>query len=115
MVSCSSVDDLGIYSLLFPLWGNPALAAFQSTLLGQLEAYDRRRKSELIPTLEAYLTVGGALSEAADMLGIHRNTLSYRLQRIGELTQRNLGDPHERLLLQVALVARRMPPLPEKS
>lgn len=115
VIFCSSVDDLGIYSLLFPLWGNPALAAFQSALLGQLEAYDRRRKSDLIPTLESYLTVGGALSEAAGRLGVHRNTLSYRLQRIEELTQRDLGDPRERLLLQVALMARRMPPLPEKS
>ncbi len=115
VISCSSVDDLGVYSLLFPLWGSPALETFRSTLLGQLEAYDRRRKSKLITTLEAYLTVGGALSEAAEIVGIHRNTLSYRLQRISELTGRNLSDPHERLLLQVALATRHMPPVSEKS
>ncbi|MGA7671359.1 MAG: helix-turn-helix domain-containing protein [Nitrolancea sp.] len=115
VISCSSVDDLGIYSILFPLWGNSALEVFKSTLLGELEAYDRRRKSELIATLEAYLMVGGALSEAADRLQIHRNTLSYRLQRIGELTQRDLSDPRERLLLQVALIARHMPPLADED
>ncbi len=115
VVCCSSVDDLGIYSVLFPLWGDPALTKFQSTLLGELEEYDRRRKSELIATLEAYLNVGGSLSEAAERLGIHRNTLSYRLQRIAELTQRDLSDPRERLLLQVALRARRMPPVSTHS
>ena len=109
VISCASVDDLGLYEILFPLWGNPKLATFQSALLGELEEYDRRRKAELIPTLEAYLATGGALSEAATSLGIHRNTLSYRLQRIGELTGRDLGQPNERLLLQVALIARRMP------
>ena len=115
VISCSSVDDLGIYAILFPLWGNAALDAFKTTLLGELEEYDRRRKTELTPTLEAYLMVGGALSEAADRLQIHRNTLSYRLQRISELTQRDLSDPRQRLLLQVALIARRMPTLPDSG
>jgi len=111
VINCASVDDLGLYEILYPLWGNPALALFQSVLLGELEKYDRRRKAELVNTLEAYLTAGGALSEAAASLGIHRNTLSYRLQRIGELTGRDLSQSHERLLLQVALMARRMPPV----
>ncbi len=113
VISCTSVDDLGIYSILFPLWGSSSLTTFKDTVLGKLEEYDRRRKSELTATLDAYLKAGGALSEAADGLQIHRNTLSYRLQRISELTQRDLSDPRERLLLQVALVARRMPPLPD--
>lgn len=115
VIACSSVDDMGIYSLLFPLWGSQALEAFSEALLGELEAYDHRRKSELIHTLDAYLMAGGALLEAAEHLQIHRNTLSYRLQRIGELTGRDLGDPRERLMLEVALVARRMPPPPDNS
>lgn len=109
VIRCGSVDDLGLYALLYPLWGDGVLTKFTASLLGELDAYDRRRKSELIPTLEAYLSAGGALSEAAEALQIHRNTLSYRLQRIAELTQRDLSDPRERLLLQVALLARRMP------
>ena len=112
VIDCASVDDLGLYEILYPLWGNPTLAAFEAALLGELEEYDRRRKAELIPTLEAYLSAGGALSEAATNLGIHRNTLSYRLQRIGELTGRDLGQSNERLVLQIALIARRMPPYP---
>jgi purine catabolism regulator len=115
VINCASVNDLGLYEILYPLWGSPALALFESVLLGELEAYDRRRKAELVNTLDAYLSAGGALSEAAASLGIHRNTLSYRLQRIGELTGRDLGQSHERLLLQVALLARRMPPFTASS
>ena len=109
VINCASVEDLGLYEILYPLWGNPALLLLQATLLGELERYDQRRHAELINTLEAYLTAGGALSEAAASLGVHRNTLSYRLQRIGELTGRDLSQPQERLLLHVALLARRMP------
>lgn len=115
VINNASVDDLGLYEILYPLWGHPALALFQSVLLGELEKYDRQRKAELIKTLDAYLSAGGALSEAAASLGIHRNTLSYRLQRIGELTGRDLGQPRERLLLQVALLARRMPPYTQST
>lgn len=109
VVSCDSLDDLGLYRLFYPLWGDPAVEQFRSALLGKLEEYDRRRGSQLIETLDAYLSLGGALSEAADRLGIHRNTLSYRLQRIGELTGRDLASPRDRLLLRVALLARYLP------
>ncbi len=110
VINCSNIDDLGVYALLYPLRDDPALDAFKTSLLGELEEYDRRRNSELIPTLEAYLRAGGALSGAADHLGIHRNTLSYRLQRISELTGRDLSDPEERLLLHIAVLALHMPP-----
>ncbi|MDI3341581.1 MAG: helix-turn-helix domain-containing protein [Sphaerobacter sp.] len=105
-----SIEDLGLFSLLYPLWGSPEVAEFRAALLGPLEAYDRRRHSELIETLEAYFSHGGALAEAAEELGIHRNTLSYRLQRIAELTGRDLSHPRDRLLLQVALLTRHLPP-----
>lgn len=109
VVCCDSVDDLGLYRLFYPLWGDPVVEQFRVALLGNLEEYDQRRGSQLIDTLEAYLSLGGALSEAADRLGIHRNTLSYRLQRIAELTGRDLASPGDRLLLRVALVARYLP------
>jgi PucR family transcriptional regulator, purine catabolism regulatory protein len=114
VIRCDSVDDLGFYSLLYPLWGDPVVERFRTALLGPLEEYDRRRGSRLIETLEAYLSLGGALTEAADQIGIHRNTLSYRLQRIGELTGRDLGSPQDRLLLQIALASRYLPDLESK-
>ena len=112
VLCCGSVDDLGLFSLLYKLWGDPTVDEFRTVLIGRLEEYDRRRHTMLVPTLEAYLALGGALAEAADQLGIHRNTLSYRLQRIGELLGRDLSSPRDRLLLQVALLARVLPPAP---
>lgn len=110
VICCRSVDDLGVFSLLYPLWGNPAVDEFRAAVLGALEAYDQRRSSNLAETLETYLSLGGALAEAAHHLGIHRNTLSYRLRRISELTGRDLNNPRDRFLLRVALLTRYLPP-----
>jgi purine catabolism regulator len=82
------------------------LGTFAATLLAPLDEHDERRGSELVPTLDAYLDLGGALAQAADRLRIHRNTLSYRLGRIAELTGRDLADPGTRLLFQIALAVR---------
>ncbi|HLI51627.1 MAG TPA: helix-turn-helix domain-containing protein [Thermomicrobiaceae bacterium] len=115
VIASSAVDDLGLYSLLYPLWGSAAVERYRSELLSALEQYDRQhRQSDLIGTLDVYLSLGGALAEASERLGIHRNTLSYRLQRIEELTGRDLGQPYQRLLLRVALLARNLPCIDEE-
>jgi DNA-binding PucR family transcriptional regulator len=111
-------DDLnqaGIYSLLMGLGAGMGsdhdslrarLDSFAGELLRELEEHDRARGSDLVATLDTYLRLGGALAQAAGALDIHRNTLSYRLGRIGDLTGRDLNDPRSRFLLQVALSAR---------
>jgi purine catabolism regulator len=82
------------------------MQAFASDLLEPLVAHDTKRGSDLIATLGAYLRGGGALAQAADTLGVHRNTLSYRLGRIEDLTGRDLADPRTQFLFQIALDAR---------
>lgn len=57
---------------------------------------------EHLATLEAYLD-GGGIGEAATTLGIHRNTVTYRLRRIEALTGWDLADSELRLALLLAL------------
>ena len=83
--------------------GNAYLAAIET-----LAEHDRRSRGDLVRTLETYLDSGGALAEAAGTLNIHRNTLLYRLGRIGEITDVNLRDVQQRLNLHVALKAYRL-------
>ncbi|MER3557076.1 MAG: hypothetical protein C4302_03820 [Thermus sp.] len=59
--------------------------------------------SDLVPTLEAYLASGGSLKQTADRLGVHPNTVLYRLHRVEELTGLNLSSTHDRLLLYMAI------------
>ncbi len=113
VVDSGVAGDLGIYQLLYSLWQTDGLTRFSSEVLGGLLAYDEKRGGGLVATLEAYLDLGGGMQEIADRLFIHRNSLIYRLRRIEELTERVLADPHDRLLLHLALKVRQMPaPLP---
>jgi DNA-binding PucR family transcriptional regulator len=51
-----------------------------------LIAYDRKRHTALLETLERYLAERGSVVESARALFIHPNTLRQRLARIEELT-----------------------------
>ena len=57
---------------------------------------------EHIATLRALLEHGGP-GEAAMALGVHRNTVTYRLRRIESITGWNLADPDVRLAVLIAL------------
>jgi purine catabolism regulator len=98
--------DLSVYRLLLQIEHSPELSAFQEELLGGLLAHENTE--ELIRTLEAYFEHNGNLSQTAEALYIHRNTLMYRMERIGAITGLNLEDPRTRLSIQLALHIYRM-------
>jgi DNA-binding PucR family transcriptional regulator len=100
--------DLGLYRVLHSLRDTPELASFYEQTLGPLAEYDRRAGQNLVETLEAYFAAHGNLSETAQRLVIHRNTLLYRIRRIQEVGSIDLEDPEARLSLQVALKAKRL-------
>jgi purine catabolism regulator len=105
------LPDLGAYRLLYRLWGSSELATFTADALGELATRDRR--GTLRRTLLAYLDAGGSHVDAASRLGIHRNTLSYRLKQIASLTHCEPTDPSTHLVLHLALLAASLPPAPD--
>ena len=56
-----------------------------------------------LATLRAYLDAHGDVGAAAERLGVHPNTLRYRLRRLGELTGVDLRDPDARLVTELQL------------
>lgn len=104
----TAFDDLGIYRLLFHLHGTPELASFYDETLGKIVQHDERHGSDLVPTLKAFFTAHGNLSRTAELLYLHRNTVSYRLQRIEELSGLHLDDEQDRFRLQLALKVREL-------
>lgn len=93
----------GVYPTRF-LW--PLAMAMESTkgrdrllcLLEPLEGHP-----ELIRTLEAYLQSGLSLKGTAYRLGLHPNTVLYRLRRVQELSSVNLERVEDLCLLSLAL------------
>ncbi|MET9811867.1 helix-turn-helix domain-containing protein [Streptomyces sp. NPDC006355] len=65
---------------------------------------------ELARTAEVYLDCAGQAARAAAELGIHRQTLYYRLSRIEKLTGLDLDDGEDRLLLHMTLKGARLTP-----
>jgi hypothetical protein len=64
----------------------------------------------LTETAEVFLDCAGSASRAATALRIHRQTLYYRLARIGALTGLDLADGEARLLLHTSVKAARLRP-----
>ena len=91
-------------SLLDSLASSQDLAPF-GELVWPLSEHDRERGSDLVRTLRVYFAAGANASEAADRLFLHRNSLLYRLERIGNLTGLDLKDHRVALALQLGLLA----------
>ncbi len=102
------IGDLGVYQLILSLSDREKLVAFYEKTLGPLLDYDMRQHADLIKTLEAFFVCHGNLSQTAEMLIVHRNTLLYRMNRINEIAQMDLERPEIRLALHLALTIRRL-------
>jgi PucR family transcriptional regulator, purine catabolism regulatory protein len=102
------IGDLGVYQLILSLSDREKLIEFCSNTLGKLIDYDKRQQADLIKTLEAFFNCHGNLSQTAEMLIVHRNTLLYRMNRINEIAAIDLDRPETRLALHLALTIRRL-------
>lgn len=95
-------EGLGLYRLLGPRNDAQAVEEFTREWLGALLDYDDKHHTELVETLSQYLECGGRYDDAATALSVHRSTLRYRLQRIREISGRDLSSADTRLNLHVA-------------
>jgi sugar diacid utilization regulator len=93
-------DDILIDHLLRSSSHSPRVLA---EIIRPLREYDEQRRAELVPTLEAYFTSGFNLTKSAAALSVNPNTVVYRLKRVHELTGRDTHDPHDLLVLSLAL------------
>ena len=98
--------DLGLYQLLTGLGGSGEAARFFRKTVEPLLAHDKNHNAELVETLEAFFACHGNLSQTATALHIHRNTLTYRLQRISGIARLDLNDADARFSLQLGLKLR---------
>ena len=99
-----SFEELGIYRLLYQFkHDNNRLKEFIPASLQRLLDYNKTNREQLIETLEMYLQCQQNVSRSADRLFVHYKTVSYRLDRIKEITQMDYEDANEMLSVQVGL------------
>ena len=100
-------DRLSLASLLMASRDVP-LADLAAEALDPLLAFDQAHDAELLPTLEKYLAVNGSVAKVAQALGLHRNTVRYRLTQIADLSGYDPAVTADRVHLYLALNVRRL-------
>lgn len=73
--------------------------------VAELRAHDRRHATPYAATLRAWLEAQGDPVAAGQRLGVHENTVRYRLRRMAEITDLALDDPRKRLAMMIELAA----------
>lgn len=92
------IDGLGLEQLLLAWTSNDTFVPAAESLLAPL----RESSVELLTTLSAYLDHESRIAATATALGLHRNTVSTRIQRVQELLRVDMADPEARLALHLA-------------
>jgi hypothetical protein len=93
---------------LLPLWllGDSALAdQIAKKYLGPLVGLTSTQRGRLIDTLRIRLTTRGTAAQVADLLGVHPQTVRYRLRILDRAFGDQLTDPDDRFATEIALRA----------
>lgn len=101
-------SELGVLRLLQGIADRSLIDSFVEQTLGALLEKGRKHPDMLIQTLDALLKAQGNGVQAAQSLGVHRNTIIQRIQRIEQLSGQSLDDPYFRMNASVALLIWRM-------
>ena len=101
-------SELGVLRLLQGIVDRSLVDDFVSRTLGPLIAPGRKHAHALVHTLDALLMENGNGLKAAQRLGLHRNTINQRIQRIEQLSGQSLDDPLFRMNASVAMLVWRM-------
>jgi purine catabolism regulator len=102
---------LAEYSTAAPLFLPPTVteAHFATrAVLGKVIDYDAANHSDLVETLDVFLSMDRNWTATAEKLVVHRQTLGYRLRKIEGLTGRNVKNSADIADLWMALITRRI-------
>ncbi|MFC8803168.1 helix-turn-helix domain-containing protein [Streptomyces anthocyanicus] len=102
----AAAEDFGFLGLL--LAGDQDVPGFVDRTIGQVVAYDERRGTELVRTLDAYFACGMSPARTKEALHVHVNTVAQRLERVGRLLGDDWQSPDRALEMQLALRLHRL-------
>ena len=79
-------------------------ARTRAIITGKLAGVDAKTRASIVETVEAYVEEDLSMGRTAARLGVHENTVRYRLERIGEVTGHN--PRHLRGVLELLCILR---------
>ncbi|MFJ5841532.1 helix-turn-helix domain-containing protein [Streptomyces shenzhenensis] len=102
----AAAEDFGFLGLL--LAGERDVTGFVERTIGPVAAYDERRGTQLLRTLDAYFACGMSPARTKDDLHVHVNTVAQRLDRVARLLGDDWQAPARALEIQLALRLHRL-------
>lgn len=105
-VAVRHIDELGIQRIMLGWYGSADFGRVVAAFLEPLTSEDS--DGELLRTLQTYLDCQSSATSAAAALGVHRNTVMKRVDRIADTLNVNLHDPDQRLALQLVVRMHRL-------
>lgn len=100
--------DMMDLALIFEHVKRERMETYCNRWLGGLLNKDPEYAGEMLRTLEAYLENDCQLNETAKKLFIHRNTATYRIEKLSELLDVDLKRMNDLMRLKIAFLFRRM-------
>src|SRR5580692_8444872 len=99
---CAEVGEVGLAVTMLRLADlESARRAGRRSVLDDIDDYDAAHAASYGQTLRVYLASFGDPTEASRALGVHTNTLRYRLRRLHELFGLDVADADTRFALMV--------------
>ena len=99
---CAELGEVGLAVTMLRLAElESARRAGRRSVLDDIDDHDAAHAASYGQTLRVYLASFGDPTEASKALGVHTNTLRYRLRRLHELFGLDVADPDARFALMV--------------
>ncbi|GAA2311740.1 helix-turn-helix domain-containing protein [Streptomyces kunmingensis] len=106
IVADAQVIDCADHLVTLWLLADPALATqIAARELAPLDKASGTRRARLVETLHAWLTTRGTAEHVGDALGVHAQTVRYRLRNLEAHFGDQLDDPEHRFAMEAALRA----------
>jgi len=102
----ASADELGFFGLL--VGEGRDVRTFVAATLAPVLEYDTKRGTDLEGTLQAFFDAGNSPARAAEVLRVHVNTVTQRLDRVSRLLGKEWSTPERALEVQLALRLHRL-------
>ena len=101
-------SNLGFFQIFGEIDDVTELERYIPETLKKLYLYDDEHKGELITTLQMYLRNNQSIKKTADAMFVHYRTISYRLEKIKQISGINFDDANEVLAVSNGLIIYKM-------
>ena len=101
-------SNLGFFQIFGEIDDVTELERYIPETLKKLYLYDDEHKGELITTLQMYLRNNQSIKKTASAMFVHYRTISYRLEKIKQISGINFDDANEVLAVSNGLIIYKM-------